>query len=43
MGPNINRKTIINVSKSGLEVEKVIDLAAGIFKLIEARKTSSSV
>lgn len=41
MGPNINRKTIINVSKSGLEVEKVIDLAAGIFKLIEARKTGS--
>ena len=37
MGPNINRKTVINVSKSRLEVEKVTDLAAGIFKLIEAR------
>jgi len=37
MGPNINRKTVTNVSKSRLEVEKVTDLAAGIFKLIEAR------
>ncbi len=37
MGPNINRKTVINVSKSRLGVEKVTDLAAGIFKLIEAR------
>jgi ubiquinone/menaquinone biosynthesis C-methylase UbiE len=38
MGPNINRKTIDNVANSGLKVEKVTDLAAGIFKLIEARK-----
>jgi hypothetical protein len=38
MGPNINRKTVENVSISGLKVEKVTDLAAGIFKLIEARK-----
>lgn len=38
MGPNINRKTVENVSNSGLKVEKVSDLAAGIFKLIEARK-----
>ena len=37
MGPNINRKTVENVSTSGLKVEKVTDLAAGIFKLIEAR------
>lgn len=37
MGPNINRKTVENVSASGLRVEKVTDLAAGIFKLIEAR------
>jgi ubiquinone/menaquinone biosynthesis C-methylase UbiE len=37
MGPNINRKTVENVANSGLKVEKVIDLAAGIFKLIEAR------
>jgi hypothetical protein len=38
MGPNINRKTVENVANSGLNVEKVTDLAAGIFKLIEARK-----
>jgi ubiquinone/menaquinone biosynthesis C-methylase UbiE len=38
MGPNINRKTVENVSISGLKVEKLTDLAAGIFKLIEARK-----
>jgi len=37
MGPNINRKTVENVTFSGLKVEKVTDLAAGIFKLIEAR------
>jgi len=37
MGPNINRKTVENVANSGLKVEKVTDLAAGIFKLIEAR------
>ena len=41
MGPNINRKTVNNVANSGLKVEKVTDLAAGIFKLIEARKTGS--
>ena len=38
IGANINRRTIENVAKSGLIVEKVTDLAAGIFKLIEARK-----
>jgi len=37
MGPNINRKTVENVSASGLKVEKVTDLAASIFKLIEVR------
>lgn len=37
MGPNINRKTVENVTSSGLKIEKVTDLAAGIFKLIEAR------
>ena len=37
MGPNINRKTVENVANSGLRVEKVTDLAAGIFKLIEAK------
>jgi ubiquinone/menaquinone biosynthesis C-methylase UbiE len=37
MGPNINRKTVENVANSGLKVENVIDLGAGIFKLIEAR------
>jgi phosphatidylethanolamine/phosphatidyl-N-methylethanolamine N-methyltransferase len=38
MGANINRRTAQNVTISGLTVEKVTDLAAGIFKLIEARK-----
>lgn len=37
-GSNINRKTVQNVSDAGLKVEKVTDLAAGIVKLIEARK-----
>lgn len=37
-GANINRHTAENVSKSGLAVEQVTDLGAGIFKLIEARK-----
>ena len=41
MGPNINRRTVKNVANSGLEVEKVTDLAVGIFKMIEARKRSS--
>ena len=38
MGANINRNTVENVATSGLKAEKVTDLAAGIFKLIEARK-----
>jgi len=38
MGPNINRRTVENVAKSGLIVEQVTDLAFGIFKLIETRK-----
>ena len=37
-GENINRRTVENVAESGLIVERVTDLAAGIFKLIEARK-----
>ena len=37
MGPNINRRTEENVVDSGLKLEKVTNLAAGIFKLIEAR------
>ncbi len=39
MGANINRRTAENISKSGLVVEQVTDLGAGIFKLIEARKS----
>ena len=39
MGANINRRTVQNVAVSGLTVEKVTDLRAGIFKLIEARKS----
>ena len=38
IGANINRRTVDNVIKSGLVVEEVTDLRAGIFKLIEARK-----
>ena len=39
MGPNINRRTVQNVIKSGLIIIRVTDLgAAGIFKLIEAKK-----
>jgi phosphatidylethanolamine/phosphatidyl-N-methylethanolamine N-methyltransferase len=38
MGPSINRRTVENVARSGLVVERVTDLSAGIFKLIEARK-----
>jgi ubiquinone/menaquinone biosynthesis C-methylase UbiE len=38
VGANINRRTVENVHKSGLVVEQVTDLGAGIFKLIEARK-----
>jgi len=42
MGPNINRRTVDNVMKSRLVVERVTDLGAGIFKLIEGRKSQSS-
>ncbi len=42
MGANINRQTVENVKISGLSVEKVTDLARGIFKLIEARKDRSN-
>lgn len=38
MGENVNRRTVENVRKSGLEVEQVTDLAFGVFQLIEARK-----
>ncbi len=38
MGANINRRTVDNVTRTGLLVEGVTDLAAGIFKLIEAKK-----
>ncbi len=38
MGPNINRRTVEKVAGSGLKVTRVTDLAAGIFKLIEASK-----
>jgi len=38
MGANINRKTMENVDKAGLEIEQVEDLGmGGIFKLIAAR------
>ena len=37
MGPSINRRTVENAAAGGLKVEKVTELAAGIFKMIEAR------
>lgn len=42
-GPNINRRTVGNTIKSGLKVEQVNNLAAGIFKLIEARKQAAGL
>jgi len=38
IGANINRRTVENITRSGLVVEAVTDLGAEIFKLIEARK-----
>jgi hypothetical protein len=39
MGPNINRRTVENVGKSGLKIEKVENIGvADIFKLIKARR-----
>jgi ubiquinone/menaquinone biosynthesis C-methylase UbiE len=38
MGANINRRTVDNVRRAGLEIEQVEDLGmGGIFKLITAR------
>lgn len=38
MGANINRRTVDNVRRAGLEIEQIDDLGAGgIFKLITAR------
>jgi phosphatidylethanolamine/phosphatidyl-N-methylethanolamine N-methyltransferase len=42
-GANINRRTVENVGRSGLVVEKVTDLWLGIFKLIEARKKTPAL
>ena len=44
MGANINRRTVDNVRRAGLEIERVEDLGAGgIFKLIVARVPSNKV
>ena len=40
IGDHVNRQTVENVTMSGLAIEKVSELGAGIFKLIEARKTT---
>lgn len=43
VGANINRETVENVHKAGLEIENVEDLGAGgIFKLIAARAPARS-
>lgn len=42
MGANINRETMGNIRKAGLEIERVEDLGmGGVFKLIVARVTAS--
>jgi len=38
MGSDFRRRTIEDVAKSGLKLERVTNLWAGMFKLIEARK-----
>jgi ubiquinone/menaquinone biosynthesis C-methylase UbiE len=39
MGPHINRRTVENVRRAGLKIERVEDMdAGGIVKLIVARK-----
>ena len=39
MGPHINRRTVENMQKAGLMLERVEDLGMGdIFKFIQARK-----
>jgi ubiquinone/menaquinone biosynthesis C-methylase UbiE len=39
MGPHINRRTVENVRRAGLTIERVQDLGAGgVFKLIVVRK-----
>ena len=38
IGDNVNRRTVENVTKSGLIIAEVTDLKASIIKLIEARK-----
>jgi hypothetical protein len=39
MGPHINRRTVENVRRVGLTIERVQDLGAGgVFKLIVVRK-----
>jgi hypothetical protein len=38
MGSDFRRRPMENVAKSGLKVERVTNLWAGMFKLIEARK-----
>lgn len=38
IGPHINRRTVVNVRRAGLEVEQIYELApCGLVKLIEAR------
>ncbi len=41
MGANINRRTVENVAASGLDLEQVTNVGAGILKLIEARKVNA--
>jgi phosphatidylethanolamine/phosphatidyl-N-methylethanolamine N-methyltransferase len=44
MGPHINRRTVENVRKAGLEIERVEELApGGLVKLIVARTTQGQI
>ena len=42
IGDNTNRRTVDDVARSGLVVERVTDLGGTVFKLIEARKKQPS-
>jgi hypothetical protein len=44
MGPHINRRTVKNVRKAGLDIERVEELApGGLVKLIVARMKQGQI
>lgn len=38
MGPNINRDTVANIKQAGLRIERAVNLARDIIKLLVCRK-----